>query len=342
MRRTTGLLSVLAIAALISVLDFHTGPAKSIDKGKSTDKTLRASEKLLWTDPGDVASYDFKYGIGGSERQPQPPFQFVNEDFSGTSKKINITDARGTKWNLKWGHESRPSTFCTRLLWACGYFVETEYFLPHGRINGVHGLKRARSKVSGDGSFVDARFQLRSDSPKYLQGRHWTWTKNPFVGTPQLQGLKIMLLLVSNWDTKKDNLSIFEDDTTGVPRYVYMDDDWGASLGKWGNTFTWKKWDCDGFAEQTPHFVKRDANGSFEWGFEGKNKEEVTSVTVQDVQWLLHYLGRVTDEQIRTGLATSGATPQEVDCFARSLRDRIEKLQQVSGVMSNARQSSAR
>src|ERR1051326_2756889 len=117
-----------------------------------------SGQSVLWTDPGDVASYDFTYGTGGSERQPQPPFEFVNEDLSGTSQKINVTDARGTKWNVKWGREARASVFCNRLLWACGYAVETEYFVAQGRIDNVHGLSRAASKISRDGSFVDARF----------------------------------------------------------------------------------------------------------------------------------------------------------------------------------------
>jgi hypothetical protein len=326
---------------LVSAWNLHTGPPKSTgstDKEKHPDKQLSPGQSLLWKDPGDVASYDFMYGIGGSARQPQPPFEFVNEDLSGTSKKINVTDAHGKKWNVKWGHEPGPSTFCTRLLWAVGYFVETEYFLPRGQVNDVHGLKRAGVKVSSDGSWINARFQLRSDSPKYLEGQHWSWTNNPFVGTPQLQGLKIMSLLVSNWDTKEPNLSIFEDNSTGETRYLYMDDDWGASLGKWGNRFTWTKWDCNGFAEQTRHFVKRDANGALQWNFVGKNKDEVTTVAVQDVQWLLQYLGRVTDAQIRTGLEASGATPKDVNCFARSLRDRIQQLQQVSGTSTSARQ----
>src|SRR5262249_21278030 len=135
-RRATGFFGVVVILALVSVWNFHLGPAKSTGAGKETrsGKGLSPGKDLLWTDPGDVASYDFRYGIGGSEGQPQPPFQFVDEDFSGTHQKINITDNRGTKWNLKWGHESRPSVFCNRLLWALGYFVETEYFLPQGRI----------------------------------------------------------------------------------------------------------------------------------------------------------------------------------------------------------------
>src|SRR4051812_39391712 len=137
-------------------------------------------QNVLWADPGDVESLDFRYGIGGSERQPQPPFQFVNEDMSGTSPKVNVTDGRGHNWNVKWGEEASPSTFCTRLVWACGYFVEPEYFLAHGRIDGVHGLGRAKAWMSKDGSFENARFQLRSDSPTYLHGKHWTWKKNPF------------------------------------------------------------------------------------------------------------------------------------------------------------------
>jgi hypothetical protein len=288
------------------------------------------AQNVLWSDPGDVASLDFTYGAGGSERQPEPPFQFVNEDTSGTSPKVNVTDNRGVHWNVKWGHEPSPSTFCSRLLWACGYFSQIEYFVPQGRIEGIHNLERARSHVSKDGSFVKARFQLRSGSPKYLKGEHWTWEKNPFKGTHELHGLKILLLLVSNWDTKEKNLSIFQDDSGGQTRYLYVDDDWGASLGKWGNALTWSKWDCDGFAKQTRNFV-RDENGSLHWGFQGKNHSEVVSdITVQDVQWLLQYLGRISDDQIRTGLAASGATAENLDCFAHALRDRIQQLQQLT------------
>ena len=315
---------VLVLFIAISLFGFQAGSEKG------NQEEIREGQNVLWTDPGDVASFDFEYGIGGSERQPEPPFQFIDEDLSGTSSKVNVTDAHGTKWNVKWGREPYPSTFCTRLLAAIGYYAETEYFLARGRINGIHRLTRAHSKVSKDGSFVNARFQLRSDSPKYLPGQHWTWANNPFVGTRQLQGLKILLLLVSNWDTKEANLSIFKDDSGGAPRYFYGVDDWGASLGKWGNTFTWTKWDCKGFAEQTPHFVKRVENGSLKWGFQGKNERVVTDITIQDVQWLLKYLDQVTDEQIRAGLAASGAMPDKVTCFGEALRQRIQQLKEVS------------
>lgn len=306
---------------------------------------LPQGENILWTDPGDVASLDFQSGPGGTEGQPQPPFRFVQEDRSGTISKVNVIDHRGVAWNVKWGSEARASVFCTRLRWACGYFAEHEYFLEHGRIEGAHGLKRAKSHISDDGSFKNARFQLRTGSPKFLDNYNWTWNSNPFTGTRELQGLKILMLLVSNWDTKdardfvdtKDgrvmdsNLAIFEDDSSEQPRYFYADIDWGASLGRWGGTFSWSKWDCQGFAQQTAHFVKGVEGGQLKWGFSGKHRKDIADgITVEDVQWLLQYLGRISDEQIQRGLAASGATPDETDCYTRALRRRIEQLQRVA------------
>jgi len=335
-------LAVLAVlaASIINLREYEGQQQVSSDVGN----------KILWSDPGDVSSLDLEYGIGGINLQPQPPFQFVDEDMSGTTAKINLTDSRGALWNVKWGREAKASTFCTRLVWACGYFVEPEYFVARGRIEGAHGLRRADSHVSRDGSFVNARFQLRSGSPYYVEGRNWSWKNNPFRETRELQGLKILMLLVSNWDAKDardmvpipqggmqvdSNLGVFQDDSTGERRYLYLNDDWGASLGKWGATLSWTKWDCQGFADQTKDFVKGVENGWLEWGFHGKHRKDLSSgISVDDVQWLLQYLGRITDEQIRSGLEASGATPKETNCYQRALRRRIQKLQQTASTMN--------
>src|SRR5215510_7888262 len=187
---------VLPICVIVS-----TTLSSQVARLENSFEILPPGAKILWTDPGDVASLDFVFGVGGPENQPQPPFRFVDEDMLGTAAKVNVTDNRGATWNVKWGREAKASTFCTRLLWACGYFAEPEYFVARGRIEGAHGLKRAKSHISDDGSFEDARFQLRRESPKYLSG-NWTWANNPFSGTREFQGLKILVLLVSNWDTK--------------------------------------------------------------------------------------------------------------------------------------------
>jgi len=330
--------SVLAILVSISTVLASQSSHKGARLG-----SLPPGEKVLWTDPGDVSSLDFAFGISGPERQPQPPFRFLEEDLSGTIPKVDVIDGRGVTWNVKWGPEAHASTFCSRLLWACGYFAETEYFLAHGRIEGAHGLKRASSRISDDGSFKRARFQLRKTSPKFLEGYSWAWPSNPFSGTHELQGLKILVLLVSNWDTKdgrdaeiKDgklentNLAIFEDHSSGQLRYLYSDVDWGASLGRWGGKLSWSKWDCKGFAEQTPDFVKGVENGELKWGFKGKHRKDMTyAISVDDVGWLLQYLGKITDAQLQRGLMASGADPDETACYTRALRQRIQQLQRV-------------
>jgi hypothetical protein len=318
---------VLAIFILVSAVFAHErSHDRKVDRG--VEKVLW--EKVLWVEPNDPSSFDFQYGVTGIERQPQPPFRFLNEDLSRTAAKINVKDRRDVAWNIKWGSEARASAFCTRLLRACGYFAQPEYFVASGQIEGARHLSRAKKHVSDDGSFLNARFQLRTDSPKYLHDEHWTLDNNPFVGTPEIQGLKILLILVSNWDTRKSNFGIFEDIGDGRQRRLYVGTDWGASLGRWGNALTRSKWNCKDFADQTPNFVKGVDKGTLRWGV-----SDWSGIRVSDVQWLLQYLGKVTDAQLRLGLSSSGATPEDTECYTQALRQRIEQLQRAAtGVLS--------
>jgi hypothetical protein len=282
-------------------------------------------EKVLWVEPGEPGVFDFQFGVGGEDRLPQPPFRFLNEDLSRTTDKINVIDDRGTKWNVKWGSEVGPSTFCTRLLRACGYFAATEYFLPAGRIEGAHDLTRSKKRVKGDGRFVNARFQLRAEWPKYLQEEHWKLSENPFVGSRELQGLKIFILLLSNWDNRPSNFGIFEQRDADQARDLYLHTDWGAALGGWGNFFTRSKGRCKDFTRQTSDFVKGVKDGTVVWGF-----GNIDDIGVNDVRWLLQYLGKITDEQLRSGLSASGESPTDTECYTRALRQRIEQLERIA------------
>jgi hypothetical protein len=305
-------------------------------------KNLPAGENILWSDPGDVSKLDFVNGVGGPEGVPEPPFQFLGEDLGGTTPKVKVKDSKGREWSVKFGAEAKPSVFSTRLLWACGYTVETEYFVQNGTIAGAHGLKRAKGEIQGDGSFNGARFQLRSSSPKFLTGFNWTWTSNPFLGTHELNGLKVLVMLLSNWDTKDardlaasgpswvadSNLAIFQTGSPDKPRYLYFVSDWGASLGKWGSALaTRSKGNCRDYASQTANFVQGTSGAEVRFGFVGKHNGSIVSgIRPSDVQWLLKSLGSVTDDQLRQGLASSGATPEELACYLTALRQRIDQL----------------
>jgi hypothetical protein len=45
------------------------------------------------------------------------------------------------------------------------------------------------------------------------------------------------------------------------------------------------------------------------------------------VKWLLKYVRRIRDDQIRAGLEASGATQEEIQIFTKALRNRIVQLQ---------------
>src|SRR5215469_5128635 len=70
----------------------------------------------LWRDPGDVAALDFGGTVGAPVHLPKPPFRFVREDPRGTQPKVFVRDAEGATWNVKFGYEVHPESFCWRLV----------------------------------------------------------------------------------------------------------------------------------------------------------------------------------------------------------------------------------
>ncbi len=289
---------------------------------------------VLWHNPGRVDALDLAGGPGGKTGQPRPPFTFVEEDLGGSNPKVKVTDANGTHWAVKFGEEVRAENFAARLAWAVGYFTEVNYYVASGTAVGAHNLKRAKSWIAEDGHFADARFQLRAKNPEFLRDLDWAWNDNPFVGSRELSGLKVMVMLTSNWDNKdkrdregaESNAYVFRERRGQQSRLLYEVTDWGGSMGKWGTVLTRSKWDCKGFSEQTPSFVLGSKKGIVKWGYHGQHTDMARDIHVGEVKWLLQYLGRVTDQQIRGALKASGAAPAEVDCFATAIRERINQL----------------
>ena len=71
-------------------------------------------------------------------------------------------------------------------------------------------------------------------------------------------------------------------------------------------------------------------DGLVQFGYAGQRTEDVAAgISVDDVTWLLQYLGKVTDAQLRAGLVSSGASAEEQAIFATALRARITQLQDV-------------
>jgi hypothetical protein len=303
-------------------------------------RRLLASRHVIWHDPGDVARADMFNGPGGLDGAPADPFQFVAEHVTGSQPCVSVRDGRNRLWRVKWGTEVRSENFAVRLTWACGYFAETTYFIADGTIQGAEGLQRARDCIGEDRRFMEARFELEDPAVRKMFEEHsWAWNDNPFLGTPELHGLKVLVMLLSDWDTKDrrdvargSNTAIFEHRVSPFRREArYLITDWGGSMGRWGgNIVTRGRWDPEGFAAQTPQFVTGVQEGLVQFGYSGQRTADLAGgIRVEDVRWLYRYLGRITDEQLRAALAASGASPEDADSFARSLRDRISQLGRV-------------
>jgi hypothetical protein len=257
----------------------------------------------------------------------------VEELLTGSNPKIKVRDANGNTWSVKFGEEAYSETFASRIAWASGYYVEPMYFVREARVHGVGKLTRAKKFVDREGDIHNARFQLWQKGYKFLKEPTWTWSQNPFAGTRELNGLKIVMMLTSNWDNK-DGRDSGRDSNTAIMehsgRWLYFVSDWGGSMGNWGHVYTRDKWDCIGYTEQTPKFIKGVQNGFVEWGYHGQRTSDAAAgIRVSDVRWLLQYAGRITDHQLRAGLLASGATDAEAVCFTRAIRDRINQLRSV-------------
>ena len=327
-------IGTVVVAATVQVIWLAVGAYRIRRAGP---RPIFAARHSLWRNPGALEDLDLTNGPGGPDGAPAPPFEFVEEHLTGSQPCVSVNDARGRRWRVKWGDEVRSENFAVRLVWACGYYAETTYFVHQGAIGGAANLQRARTCIADDCTFVDARFELDDPAVRKLFEEHsWAWNDNPFVGTPQLHGLKVLVMLLSDWDTKDrrdvargSNTAIFEYRTGRFRREArYLITDWGGSMGRWGgNIVTRGRWDPDGFAAQNPEFVTAVDEGMVRFGYVGQRTADVaTGISVADVRWLCRYLGRITDGQLRAALAASGANGDEADRFTRAIRDRIDQL----------------
>ena len=296
---------------------------------------------MLWRDPGPSDQLDLGAGPGGRDGIPLPPFAFIEEHTTGSQPCLSVRDARGRVWRAKWGAEVHTETFCTRLAWAAGYFVETTYFVAAGQIDGAADLKRAKACLDETGRFRDARFELdEADVVKHFDAHGWAWHDNPFVGSRELNGLKILVMLLSNWDNKDvrdvargSNTAIFEHRVGKHRREArYLIIDWGAALGAWGsNILSRGRWNSEAFASQSEQLITGVDGTRVTWGYAGqRTADAVENISVGDVRWLYERIGGLTDQQLADALRASGATAEEVVAFTMAILERIQKLRSVA------------
>jgi hypothetical protein len=288
---------------------------------------------VLWQPPAEIECRDLFYGPGGREGAPDPsrPFKYVRRQKSGTQKKIVVEDVDGRKWTVKFGPEARPETAATRIVWAVGYHVDQDYFVPRANIVGEKNID-AR----------DVRFERRDDG--YKEVGNWSWEDNPFLGTREFEGLKVLMALLKNWDLTKRNNDIVVRKKESGPQIYYVAD-LGASLGRTGTflngiplfgnmpvnlSFAPNKAKGNPHAFADERFIREVRGGRVYFNVRrSHSRDRINSVSVECARWMGSLLGRLSDKQLTDAFCASGYSSDETAIYVGILRERIIELQRL-------------
>ena len=286
---------------------------------------LAAESTLLWRDPGPIESLDLSAGPGGRQNAPTAPFTFVKEEKHGTAPKIVVTDGRGKKWMVKFGDEAKAETFASRIAWAAGYPVRASYYVASGQIANAPAGGRTQQFIDPGGAFRAARFQMFDGELVHeVPGGHLD-LNNRREDQRELNGLKLALMLVSNWDVKPANSAVLD---FGGRRYSVITD-WGASMGDPAATdVPARKWNCAGYEKRTGTLIEGVDNGYVVFNYlqyAARHEHALSEgIRVEDLKWFMDRMRNLKPAQVRAALLASGANEQEADCFASAFQKRLD------------------
>ena len=293
---------------------------------------------VMWREPADIKSRDLFYGPGGRSHVPHGRVTFVKEDLDGTNPKLVVTDQDGQKWKVKLGLEARPETTATRLVWAVGYYTNEDYFVPELQVRGLpEKLQRGQELIGPNGFLRNVRLKRESKEEKKIG--NWHWRHDAFTGTRELNGLKVMMALINNWDLKDENNGIYEEDG----ERIYMVSDLGASFGAAGRTWPREGSKDNLEAYKQSKFIRRVTASTVDFQVPARprfvywvNPKECMgrvhlewigkNVPLADARWMGDWLRRLSPTQIRDAFRAGGYSPQEVNEFAGVLEHRIAML----------------
>jgi hypothetical protein len=318
--------------------------ASEAKNGKDNDAPIRADQlhhPTLWHAPGNIAELNLYWGQGGEKHQPATPFTFESEDKNGTNPKFDVRDANDRKWRVKLGPEARPEVVASRLLWAVGYYVNDDYVVEQAQVPGLH-LSRGMNLVK-DGRFEDARFARKPKGQKKVG--IWEWKQNPFTGTRELNGLRVMMAVMNNWDLKDVNNAVYDDSDSG--QQIFLVSDVGATFGTNGLSWTHarSKGNVNSFKESKCITRETDAEVDFatpkpptaalveSFGFAAKEyamREHLEwigqNVPRQDAKWMGSLLGQLSRQQIVDAFRAGHFPADEIDAYADLVESRIQEL----------------
>jgi hypothetical protein len=327
------------IASAVLILSSLAVQTEARVNGNLKEAT-KSGTAVLWREPTDIASRNLFYGPGGKAHVPRGTFTFKEEDMAGTSPKFDVIDEDGVKWRVKMGVEAGPETVASRLVWAVGYFANEDYFMPLLHVEQLPRLRRGENLVSPGNNVHNVRLKRHLKDQKKIGT--WSWSKNPFIGTREWYGLRVLMAVMNNWDLKNLNNSVYR--TSGEPvedRYVVSD--LGASFGPTGLNWMLKgkpaayynsKW----IKAMSPQFIDFNvpSGPAMNYYIDFYDLTQRLSllwlghhIPRQHARWMGDLLARLSPQQIRDAFRAGGYSADEVEQLSKVVEQRIGELEKL-------------
>jgi hypothetical protein len=292
---------------------------KKSKQKKSADKTasLTAYGKPVMWEPVNIRQRDLYWGPGGREMFPDlSRITFIKEETEGHNKKYRIKDGSGRVWVAKLGREAQPETAAVRLMWALGFKTEINYLVP-------------RLTIPGKKTYSNVRLEARPENVERLE--NWKWKNNPFIGTPEFQALKIMMVFLNNWDIVDVQNKMLLVDRGGRKQLQYIISDLGATFGKLGNNNFPIIYRLGRSVNKPRHylrssFIKEVEGERVRLAYKGKNRWLFKDITVEDARWLSDLMTQLTDKQLDDAFRAANYAPADVALLKQGVKNRIAQL----------------
>lgn len=314
---------VLIVVTFVGV-SIGFGKKHKTKKGKE----IPVGQAVLWRDPADIHRRNLLLGPGGESMRPDlRQVTLIEKEKGGYSTKYRVRDAAGREWVAKVGKEAQSETAASRLMWGVGYNADTNYLVPEVR---VVGIKKPLQNV---------RFSARPKGVKRMDG--FEWKDNPFVGSREFQGLKVMMAMMNNWDIKDSNNKILVvPGKNGDKELQYEVHDLGGSFGKMSHLPRFLQFKPDRNnpkAYASTHLVDKVKDGRVRLHYSVKRKDLFKDISVEDARWVGGLMARLSDRQIEDAFRSANYTPEQVRLMTGAVRRRIAEL---NGVGTNAQLAS--
>jgi hypothetical protein len=298
---------------LITIISF---PLTTVSAQKKSKKTIPQGKPVMW-EKVNIKQRDLFYGPGGREMQPDlSKITFVKEETGGHNKKYRIKDGSGRVWVAKLGREAKPETAAVRLLWGLGYKTEIVYLVP-------------ALTIPGKGTFQNVRLEARPENVERLG--NWDWKNNPFIGRNEFQGLKIMMVLLHNWDIIEINNNILGTVGRNGRELQYIVGDLGSTLGRLGNNnfpIIYRLGRSTGNPRQyAKSILVRDVDkGKIELSYKGKLRGIFKDITIANGRWLADLLLQLSDKQIEDAFRAANYSAADINIYKKSIKAKIAEL----------------